>query len=190
MLENIKTYKILPNIFISILFFSCTNDTSIRENTSQNINSKVNIDYTLEGSQVIDLQEVLDESKVKNKPILFYFTAYASVNARKMEERVLSDIEIANKIQNDFLFIPLTVDDKTKLPKNQWVKSKITGKNMEEIGTRNNELQILLSQSGTQPYFVIIDWNKNVLGAIEYEPIQEYFLDFLCFGESEYSPNI
>lgn len=170
--------KKLLYIIIAVVSFSCTSSTT-ETNQTELSNSISKIDYLTEVSNVIELQNVLAESKLKNKPILFYFTSHACVNARKMEEQILNDTEILTRIHDNFIFIPLSVDNRTELPKNQWQKSKRRGAYLKTIGDINSELQIEISQTGSQPYFVIIDWQKNKLGSIRYEPIKENFLNFL-----------
>jgi thiol:disulfide interchange protein DsbD len=172
-------------ILISIISFSCTNQTEEEKNQLELKNLHSHIDYLTEASNVIVLQNVLKQSKQKNKPILFYFTARACVNARKMEKQILNDSEVLTKLHDNFIFIPLSVDDRTPLPKNQWQVSTLRRDTLKQIGNINSELQIEISQTGSQPYFVIIDWHKNKLGETRYESVKEKFLDFLDFEANQ-----
>jgi thioredoxin-related protein len=170
--------KIIYQILLSIIVCSCGNSL-VKETKLENNTTHSNIDFLSQASRVIDLKTVLKESKTQGKPILLYFTSHYCVNARKMEEQVLNDNDVIAEIQGDFIFIPLSVDDRSKLPKNKWLKSKLTGEYLTEIGSRNNELQIETTQSGTQPYFAIINENKDILGTIGFEIEKEKFLHFL-----------
>jgi len=129
--------------------------------------------------QVIDLEEVLKESKASNKPVLLYFTCWACVNARKMEENILSLKTIDKKLREEFIFIPLYVDDATKLPEEQWIKHPRRKRMIKTVGTKNNYLQIEISQTGSQPQFTALDSNKNVLNKTSYTTKGKKFDEFL-----------
>lgn len=131
----------------------------------------------------VNYEELLQESINLNKPLLLYFTGYACVNARKMEEFILSKEGVREQLKNQFHFVSLYVDDKSMLPENEWVESKVTNKIIKTIGNKNSELQMLRFKVNAQPYFVIIDSAGNEVGNRGYTPDINQFKQFLNTAE-------
>ncbi len=115
------------------------------------------------------MQRLVEKSKQSDKPLLIYFTGFAAVNCRKMETAINNQSDLLETITEDYIFIPLAVDHKTELKKEFWKKSKLNPrKTLKRIGAFNNELQILLTQSGSQPYFAILNDEGEVSSEIGY----------------------
>jgi len=127
----------------------------------------------------VDYEDLLTKSIELNKPLLLYFTGYACVNCRKIENYVLSDKSIEEKLKNDFYFVNLYVDDKKSLPENEWRESKLNGKTIKYIGQKHSELQVTKFRSNFQPYFVIIDKNGLTIADQSYTKDKEIFENFL-----------
>jgi len=110
-----------------------------------------------------DYDTGLAYAKKIGKPILIDFTGHACVNCRKMEERVWSEPEIFNKLNNDVVLISLYVDDKRDLPKDEQYVSETTGKEIETIGNKWSDFQAVKYKANAQPYYVLVDTQENNL---------------------------
>jgi len=92
-----------------------------------------------------------------NKPVLLDFKGHACSNCKEMEAKVWSDPEVLKRLNENFVIIALYVDDRTKLPEEEWKKSEVDGKMKKTIGKINADLQISMFQINSQPYYVIVD---------------------------------
>ena len=110
-----------------------------------------------------DYDTGLAYAKKIGKPVLIDFTGHACVNCRKMEERVWSEPEIFNKLNNDVVLISLYVDDKRDLPKEEQYVSETTGKEIETIGNKWSDFQAVKYKANAQPYYVLVDTQENNL---------------------------
>jgi len=110
-----------------------------------------------------DYDTGLAYAKKIGKPILIDFTGHACVNCRKMEERVWSEPQIFNKLNNDVVLISLYVDDKRDLPKEEQYVSETTGKEIETIGNKWSDFQAVKYKANAQPYYVLVDAKENNL---------------------------
>lgn len=127
-----------------------------------------------------DYKQALECSKITGKPIFIDFTGHGCVNCREMEASVWAEPLILEKLKNDFIVLALYVDDKTELPENQWFTSKLDGKIKKTIGKQNADLQIDKFKTNSQPYYVIIDANENLLTQPKsYNLDANLFMDFL-----------
>lgn len=118
-----------------------------------------------------DYQEALEASKVMKKPIFVDFTGHSCVNCRKMERAVLSKPEILRRLKDEFIVVSLYCDDKTRLPIDEQRKSDYDGKMMKTIGDVNLDLQFTRFKSVSQPLYVFIDANQEVLTKpVGYDP--------------------
>ncbi|HEY9194662.1 MAG TPA: cytochrome c biogenesis protein CcdA [Mucilaginibacter sp.] len=110
-----------------------------------------------------DYDQALQVSKELHKPILIDFTGFACVNCRKMEANVWSDPEVFKRLKNDFVLLQLVVDDKAVLdPKDQTV-STYSGKKIISIGDKWSDLEAKRFNSNSQPLYVMLDSDGNVL---------------------------
>ena len=107
-------------------------------------------------------------SREQNKALILYFTAYGSINALKMEQYVLSKPNISDRLRNEFIFVPLYVDDQAA--------AQSEGKT---IGNINLELQLERFQNNSQPLFVKLDTSGLEIGRIGYIEIEAPFIEFL-----------
>lgn len=121
----------------------------------------------------------LKKSKELNKPILLYFNGYACVNARKIEEYILTDNEIQDYINSNLIFVNLLVDDRKELEETQKYYSERLGKQIKTIGQKNMELQIIKYQANSQPLFVLLDINGNEISRIGYTRDINEFSEFI-----------
>ncbi|WP_259071729.1 cytochrome c biogenesis protein CcdA [Mucilaginibacter sp. X4EP1] len=110
-----------------------------------------------------DYDEALKASKELHKPIIIDFTGFNCVNCRKMEANVWSDKQVFDRLQNDYVLLQLVVDDKTELALSERFVSQYSGKNITSLGGKWSDLEAARFNSNSQPYYVLLDSNGNVL---------------------------
>lgn len=106
-----------------------------------------------------DWDEGLAYAKEHNKPILLDFTGWACVNCRKMEENVWSETEVYNLINDNYVLISLYVDDRKELPEDKQFDFERTDGNIKKIKTIGDKwatFQIVNFQTASQPYYVLL----------------------------------
>jgi thiol:disulfide interchange protein DsbD len=126
-----------------------------------------------------DFDEGLQAAKEANKPILLDFTGWACVNCRKMEENVWSDSEIYTLLKEEYILISLYVDDNEKeLPKaSQFDFKKANGKikKIRTYGDKWSTFQILNFKNASQPYYILMNANLEILNSPQqYTDIETY----------------
>ncbi len=132
-------------------------------------------------------QEGLAYAKETGKPILIDFTGWACVNCRKMEETVWVSDSICPIISDDYVLISLYVDDKEKLPESEQYVSPTTEKKIRTIGNKWSDMQISKYNRNSQPYYVLIDHNENLLNnPVGYTPDISDYKEFLECGIHEF----
>lgn len=110
-----------------------------------------------------DYDQALQESKKIHKPILIDFTGFNCVNCRKMEANVWSNPQVFNHLKNDFVLLQLIVDDKAALPANEQFTSTYSGKTITNLGNKWSDLEASRFNSNSQPLYVILDSDGNLL---------------------------
>jgi thiol:disulfide interchange protein DsbD len=146
----------------------------------------LHLPHGLEG--YFDYNQGLACAKALNKPVFIDFTGHGCVNCREMEASVWSDPEVLKRLRNDYVVIALYVDDKTHLPKDEWVKSKRDGKMKKTLGKKYADLQITRFNVNAQPYYVLLDDNGDLLvNPRAYDLDVQAFVDFLDRGLSEFN---
>jgi thiol:disulfide interchange protein DsbD len=121
----------------------------------------LHLPHGLEG--YFDYDQAVKCAKEQHKPIFIDFTGHGCVNCREMEANVWSDPKVLKILRDDYIVLALYVDDKTKLPENEWVKSTYDGKTKKTIGKKYADFQISKFGVNAQPYYVLIDSNGNIL---------------------------
>jgi len=118
-----------------------------------------------------DYDKGLEYAKTHNKPIMIDFTGQACVNCRKIEEAIWVEETVKSILDNDYVVISLYVDEATLLPdKNQEVvdiltrDGKIKKKKIKTIGNKWSTLQSLTFANNTQPLYVLMTPNEELLG--------------------------
>ncbi len=134
-----------------------------------------------------DYETGLEHARKVNKPVMLDFTGWACVNCRKMEEQVWSDAEVKRLLSEDIVLISLYVDERTKLPADQQYETTIAGKNkkVRTVGDRWMVMQTERYKTNSQPYYLVLDTDENVL--VEPANYQDYgsvsvFKDWLQRG--------
>ncbi len=105
-----------------------------------------------------------------------------------MENKVWSDPEVLKRLQNDYLVIALYVDDRTKLPENEWVTSSYDGKVKKTIGKKYADFQISKYDINSQPYYVLVDTEGETLVEPKGHDLNiDNFVKFLDSGVEEFN---
>lgn len=134
-----------------------------------------------------DYDDAIAAAKQANKPIMIDFTGNTCVNCRKMEENVWSDPSILNIISNDYILVSLYVDDQNELPEDKKTISKFDGSKIETYGDKWTDMETNSYKSNTQPLYVLIDAQGNVLTPQRgYTPDIEQYKQFLEAGVAGY----
>ncbi|MEO9868985.1 protein-disulfide reductase DsbD family protein [Ekhidna sp.] len=127
-----------------------------------------------------DYSQALACAKEQGKPIFIDFTGHGCVNCREMEQRVWSDPAVLKRLSKDFVLVALYVDDRTKLPENEWYKSSYDAKTKKTIGQQNADFQITRFNNNAQPFYVIINEDEELLIQPKaYDLNISSFVDFL-----------
>ena len=127
----------------------------------------------------LDLLKLANDSK---KPLMIYFSGYSCANSRKLEEKILAEYEICEKLKNKFYFVTLYVDDRNILPESEQFTSKITNKLVKTIGQKNSNLQAEKFNANNQPFFVILDSEGEIIATESYSKNMKDYLDFINIG--------
>lgn len=134
-----------------------------------------------------DYETGLEHARKVNKPVMLDFTGWACVNCRKMEEQVWSDAEVKRLLSEEMVLISLYVDERTKLPAEEQYETTIAGKNkkVRTVGDRWMVMQTERYKTNSQPYYLVLDTDENVL--VEPANYQDYgsvsvFKDWLQRG--------
>lgn len=139
-------------------------------------------------AQTDDYDQGMTMAAQLGKPVLVDFSGYGCVNCRKMEAAVLTDPDVKNTIDNDFVLVTLMVDDKKPLPAPMKVK-ELDGQEttLRTYGDKWSYLQRNKFGTNSQPYYVILDNEGMPLnhGYVYDENVPKY-KDFLKGGLERY----
>ncbi len=141
-----------------------------------------------------DYDQALQVSKELHKPIFIDFTGFNCVNCREMEANVWTDPRVFAHLRNDFVMLQMVVDDKTNIdPKEQFI-SEYSTKKITTLGGKWSDLEASRFNSNSQPFYVLLDSDGNLLtdkNGKEIEPSPadynvESYLKFLESGIAAY----
>ncbi len=125
-----------------------------------------------------DFEEGLAHAKETNKPILLDFTGWACVNCRRMEENVWSDSRVFPMLRDEYVLISLYVDDRKKLPREEQFDFKYDSgriKTISTVGQKWGTLQTINFNAASQPYYVLLSSELEVLNApVQYVDVPTY----------------
>ena len=134
-----------------------------------------------------DLDEAKAYAAKVGKPIFIDFTGRNCANCREMEQMAWSKPEARKLLNNEFVMCALYADmNDIELPESEWVVDD-NGRTIKTLGRRNLNYQIKTFGQNTQPCYVVIDAEGNVLsnGVFTYNPQQsatskaDAFINFL-----------
>ena len=137
-----------------------------------------------------DYDEAVATAKQLNRPIMIDFTGNSCVNCRKMEETVWSDPSIYTIINNDFVLVSLYCDDQNELPDDKKSISKYDGSKIETEGQKWTDIESNLYKSNTQPLYVLVDADGNLLDKRGYTPDIAEYKQFLEGGKAAFKAKL
>ena len=118
-----------------------------------------------------------------DKPVLVDFSGYGCVNCRKMEAAVFDNSRVRKVIEDNFVMIKLMVDDKKSLPEPIYVEENGKKVKLETYGDRWSYLQRYKFGANSQPYYVVLNGNGELLsGPYYYDEDIDRFIGFLNKG--------
>jgi thiol:disulfide interchange protein len=135
-----------------------------------------------------DYDEALSCARQQNKPLFIDFAGHSCTNCKKMYNKVWSDPKVLNILKNDFVIVALYVDDKTKLPENEWITSSYDRKVKNTIGKKNADFQVSRFKSNALPLYAIVDDKGNMLTQrlYTYNPSVPDFINWLQKGKENF----
>ncbi|MFO7842494.1 MAG: protein-disulfide reductase DsbD family protein [Bacteroidales bacterium] len=134
-----------------------------------------------------DYEQGMECARKLNKPVLLDFKGHACSNCKEMENKVWSDPEVLKRLRDDYVIIALYVDDRTKLPEDEWVTSDYDGKVKKTIGKKYADFQISKYNINSQPYYVLVDHEGNNLTQPKgFDLNVNRFVEFLDAGKKEF----
>lgn len=136
-----------------------------------------------------DFDEGVAHAKSVNKPILLDFTGWACVNCRKMEENVWSEPDIYPMLKEDYVLISLYVDDREELPREEQFEFQFKSgrvKTIETIGEKWGTFQTLNFNSASQPFYVLLSPDLEVLNESIQRTDSDSYRDWLKTGLARY----
>jgi thiol:disulfide interchange protein len=143
--------------------------------------------YGLKGFSSLD--EGLAEASKVGKPVFVDITGFGCTNCREMEARVWSDTKVLSMLQNDFIIVALSTDDKTKIPENERIKDE-NGKILKDYGRLNSYIVRTKFGVNAQPNYALLSPNGTQLVPIRgYNLNVDGFVKFLQSGLDAYNSN-
>lgn len=140
------------------------------------------------GKHFDNYDEAMTYASVHHLPVLVDFSGYGCVNCRKMEGAVLDQQDVKDMIHNNFVFVTLMVDDRTKLPEPRKVIEGDKEIELETVGELWGYLQQHKFKASVQPFYIILNNDgvptTNSLGFTE-DPGK--FLEWLSTGLDNYN---
>ena len=138
---------------------------------------------------VKDFNDGLNKSKINNKPILLDFTGWACANCRRVEENTWSVPKVFDLINNEFVLISLYVDDRSNLNGDEIILLRDKNGNekiLDKVGEKWSAFQTLNFQNNSQPYYVLLSPNLDILNKpIQYTDTDTYY-DWLIDGLNKF----
>jgi len=145
----------------------------------------LHLPHGLEG--YFDYDQALACAKAINKPLFIDFTGHGCVNCREMEANVWSDPRVLQLLRDEFVIAALYVDDKTRIPEQEWVTSTHDGKVKKTVGKKFADFQISRFNVNAQPYYVLFDTEGEMLvNPRAYDLDVDKFIAFLKRGIAEF----
>ena len=141
----------------------------------------LHLPHNLEG--YFDLEQALEAAEETGKPVFVDVTGHACVNCREMEQRVWSDPAALEILRNEFVICALYVDDKHKLPEEDWVTDAQTGKVYKDLGRVNSYIAREKFNVNAQPNYVLLSPDGEILVPTHsYDLSVDNFVKFLKSG--------
>jgi thiol:disulfide interchange protein DsbD len=125
----------------------------------------------------MSLEQALAQAKAEKKPILIDFTGVNCANCRAMEEDVMPKPDVV-ALLNKFVTIQLFTDFAQI--------DTITATQREELGDKNKERLYNMTQDYTNPFYVVLNPQGQVLEKLNGFNEAPVFIGFLKRGLAKY----
>ena len=144
-----------------------------------------------------DIEEAKAWAKKEGKPIFIDFTGRNCANCREMEQSAWAKPGAKQLLNDEFVMCALYADmNDIELAEDEWVTDD-NGRTIKTLGRRNLNYQIKNFNQNTQPCYVIIDADGNMVsdGVFTYDPKQSAdskatkFEEFLKKGVEKFKNN-
>jgi thiol:disulfide interchange protein len=130
-----------------------------------------------------DYEEGMAYAAREGKPVLLEFGGHGCVNCHKMDATVLADSKVRNIIDDQYVFIVLMVDERTKLPETIEVQESGKTSRLRTVGDKWSYLQRHKFGIQSQPYYVILDHQgKPIAPAHAFDESVDNYVEFLQTG--------
>jgi len=183
--QNSLDFDINKIVRENVDVFSTTNNNNTELCEKPKYADLFHLPHGLKG--YFDYEQALKCAKQQNKPLFIDFTGHGCVNCREMEQNVWSNPEVLKRLRENFIIVALYVDDKTDLPENEWIVSKVDGSIKKTIGKKYADFQISRFKVNAQPYYVLLDTNGDLLVEPKaYDLNVDNFIEFLDKGLNEF----
>jgi len=136
-----------------------------------------------------DFEEGVAHAKLVNKPILLDFTGWACVNCRKMEENVWSEPDVYPLLKEEYVLISLYIDDRKELSSEEQFDYKYESgrvKTISTVGEKWGTFQTINFNSASQPYYVLISPELEVLNSAIQSADSDEYREWLLKGLENY----
>ena len=112
-----------------------------------------------------DYVHALAYAKKVGKPLMIDFTGNQCANCRKTEDFIWPDAEVTKRLNNNVVLVSLFVDEKAELDPSEYMKVFWFGQEREitTIGDKFKYMEETLYKQSTQPLYVLIDHNEQLL---------------------------
>ena len=125
------------------------------------------------------LEDGMAAAAASGRLVFVDITGHGCVNCREMEARVWSNPEVLQRLRDNFEIVSLYVDDKTRLPEDQWVTTP-DGKVLKDVGRVNSRLVLDRFGVNSQPNYFILNPDGEILaGPRGYNLDTGAFVEFL-----------
>ena len=126
-----------------------------------------------------NLEDGMAAAAASGRLVFVDITGHGCVNCREMEARVWSNPEVLQRLRDNFEIVSLYVDDKTRLPEDQWVTTP-DGKVLKDVGRVNSRLVLDRFGVNSQPNYFILNPDGEILaGPRGYNLDTGAFVEFL-----------
>ena len=117
------------------------------------------------------------------KPVLLQFGGHGCVNCHKMDATVLADERVRGMIDEEFVFIVLMVDERTRLTETREVDENGRTSKLRTVGDQWSYLQRHKFGTQSQPFYVVIDQQGKPLSPSHaYDESVDNYMEFLQTG--------
>lgn len=125
-------------------------------------------------------EQAMNYAQVNGKKVLVDFTGHGCVNCREMEQKLWTNPDVAQRIENEFVLVSLYVDDKTPLDNITEVIENGQTTVLRTVGDKWSYLQRYKFGVNAQPFYVILNPDGTMIGsACTFTTDVDEFMQFL-----------